>query len=328
MSVSTFRRTSRSRSTRRACHLPWQADRATPCADQWLESSFPGWARSILEDWADGRFDACARSCSRAATMRRSGCITTCASCSGAASSPVPSRWCSTSRGFRATPAAAYARRARQPSPRRSASTRRPGSRASDEPMRCAMASPPLAASGVQGERRQSPRARQPVRRRDRRCSATRLRWRCRHRACACCLPAARRRMSGCTTRSRARAEKSSAQLHAMRSAGSARASTPERGRHRAPSPTPCSASSGPRSFVDPAQVARRRALDASRADAVVLWLTREDEALAWHVPAQRRASRGERHAVAAADRARDGTAATVRWPRSTHSGGATAMSR
>ena len=40
-----------------ACHLPWSADRATPVADQWLESSFPGWARSMLEDWAAGRFD-------------------------------------------------------------------------------------------------------------------------------------------------------------------------------------------------------------------------------------------------------------------------------
>jgi hypothetical protein len=39
------------------CHLPWQVGRATPRADQWLESSFPGWARSILEDWVAGRFD-------------------------------------------------------------------------------------------------------------------------------------------------------------------------------------------------------------------------------------------------------------------------------
>lgn len=44
-------------SGRHICHLPWQADRATPKADGWLESSFPGWSRSILEDWADGRFD-------------------------------------------------------------------------------------------------------------------------------------------------------------------------------------------------------------------------------------------------------------------------------
>jgi hypothetical protein len=39
------------------CHLPWQSGRATPRADQWLESSFPGWARSMLEDWAAGSFD-------------------------------------------------------------------------------------------------------------------------------------------------------------------------------------------------------------------------------------------------------------------------------
>jgi hypothetical protein len=38
-------------------HLPWAVDRATPRADAWLESSFPVAARSILEDWAEGRFD-------------------------------------------------------------------------------------------------------------------------------------------------------------------------------------------------------------------------------------------------------------------------------
>lgn len=41
----------------RSCHLPWVADRATPLADQWLESSFPGWAFSMIEDWATGGFD-------------------------------------------------------------------------------------------------------------------------------------------------------------------------------------------------------------------------------------------------------------------------------
>lgn len=39
-------------------HLPWRADHATPWADRWLESSFPYWARSILEQWHDGAFDA------------------------------------------------------------------------------------------------------------------------------------------------------------------------------------------------------------------------------------------------------------------------------
>ena len=39
------------------CHLPWKTGRATPRADQWLESSFPSLTRSILEDWAEGRFD-------------------------------------------------------------------------------------------------------------------------------------------------------------------------------------------------------------------------------------------------------------------------------
>ncbi len=37
--------------------LAWRLDRPTPRADTWLESRFPRWARSILEDWADGRYD-------------------------------------------------------------------------------------------------------------------------------------------------------------------------------------------------------------------------------------------------------------------------------
>ena len=41
-----------------ALHLPWRADRPVPFADRWLESSFPGWARSIVEDWSTGAFDA------------------------------------------------------------------------------------------------------------------------------------------------------------------------------------------------------------------------------------------------------------------------------
>jgi hypothetical protein len=38
-------------------HLPWRAEGATAWADRWLESGFPGWTRSILEDWHGGRFD-------------------------------------------------------------------------------------------------------------------------------------------------------------------------------------------------------------------------------------------------------------------------------
>lgn len=37
--------------------LSWKLDRPTPCADQWLESKYPCWARSVLEDWAEGRFE-------------------------------------------------------------------------------------------------------------------------------------------------------------------------------------------------------------------------------------------------------------------------------
>ena len=42
---------------RKAVHLPWYCDQPAPMADQWLESSFPGWTRSILQQWAEGRFD-------------------------------------------------------------------------------------------------------------------------------------------------------------------------------------------------------------------------------------------------------------------------------
>jgi hypothetical protein len=37
--------------------LGWNVDRAMPAADRWLESKFPLWARSILQDWADGALD-------------------------------------------------------------------------------------------------------------------------------------------------------------------------------------------------------------------------------------------------------------------------------
>ena len=40
-----------------ACHLPWREGMATPRADQWLEPSFAPWTRSIVEDWAEGRFN-------------------------------------------------------------------------------------------------------------------------------------------------------------------------------------------------------------------------------------------------------------------------------
>jgi hypothetical protein len=39
-------------------HLPWRTSGATPWAGRWLESSFPYWSRSILEQWHDGVFDA------------------------------------------------------------------------------------------------------------------------------------------------------------------------------------------------------------------------------------------------------------------------------
>lgn len=40
-----------------ACHLPWRLDRTAPRARQWIEPSFAPWIWSIVEDWAEGRFD-------------------------------------------------------------------------------------------------------------------------------------------------------------------------------------------------------------------------------------------------------------------------------
>lgn len=37
--------------------LPWNVDRDFPQASQWLESKFPLWAFSVMEDWASGAFD-------------------------------------------------------------------------------------------------------------------------------------------------------------------------------------------------------------------------------------------------------------------------------
>ena len=37
--------------------LPWDIDRPFPHAAQWLESKFPLWAFSVVEDWASGAFD-------------------------------------------------------------------------------------------------------------------------------------------------------------------------------------------------------------------------------------------------------------------------------
>lgn len=38
-------------------HLSWDCHRETPEADQWLESGFAGWLRCIVQDWAEGRFN-------------------------------------------------------------------------------------------------------------------------------------------------------------------------------------------------------------------------------------------------------------------------------
>lgn len=42
---------------RHAGQLPWRLDEPTPRADRWLENKFPAWSRSIVEEWALGRFD-------------------------------------------------------------------------------------------------------------------------------------------------------------------------------------------------------------------------------------------------------------------------------
>jgi len=38
-------------------HLPWRVHEQTAWADQWLESGFPFWSRSILQQWHEGAFD-------------------------------------------------------------------------------------------------------------------------------------------------------------------------------------------------------------------------------------------------------------------------------
>ena len=42
---------------RHAGPLPFDPDRPTPIADQWMESKFAPWARAILEGWAAGDYD-------------------------------------------------------------------------------------------------------------------------------------------------------------------------------------------------------------------------------------------------------------------------------
>lgn len=42
---------------RHAGQLRWLLGEPTPQADRWLESKFPVWSRSIVEQWATGRFD-------------------------------------------------------------------------------------------------------------------------------------------------------------------------------------------------------------------------------------------------------------------------------
>jgi hypothetical protein len=45
-------------STSQLCfHLPWNKNLSTAQADQWLESSFSGFSRSILQDWIEGKFN-------------------------------------------------------------------------------------------------------------------------------------------------------------------------------------------------------------------------------------------------------------------------------
>jgi hypothetical protein len=43
--------------SRPACHLPWRTHRKVTRASAWLEGSFPPWAAGLLEDWSEGRFD-------------------------------------------------------------------------------------------------------------------------------------------------------------------------------------------------------------------------------------------------------------------------------
>lgn len=40
-----------------SCHLPLRDARETTATSRWLESSFPAWAHSILQGWSEGEFD-------------------------------------------------------------------------------------------------------------------------------------------------------------------------------------------------------------------------------------------------------------------------------
>ena len=42
---------------RTSCHLPLRIPADTARSEQWLESSFPPWAHSILQSWWDGEYD-------------------------------------------------------------------------------------------------------------------------------------------------------------------------------------------------------------------------------------------------------------------------------
>lgn len=270
-------------------HLPWQADRATPFADQWLESGFPGWARSIVEDWGAGRFD-CLRTVvfSRGddashrlyyylrELQRRGRLAGPEPQVLDVARIPRDSSRRHTRDALATTAAALGVDATAWQSGIRRANALRDGFAA-------------LAASGLQGEQVNR------LARASLFADVTSLLGDA--AALAVATPRLRVLLAGSAPPderlhdavARAGGEVV-AQLHGYAPARIGERIDPASADVIGAVADAVRASSGPRSFVDPAR-SLTRALDASRADAIVLWLTREDEALAWHVPALRSAS-------------------------------------
>lgn len=267
-------------------HLPWRADRITAFADSWLESSFPGWARSILEDWASGLFDAL-----RAVVFSRGD----------DASQRLYYYVCELQRrGQLGGPEPIVLDVARIP---RESSARH---------TRTALAELATRLDMDDGAWRRGIQRTNALREAFARIAAARsgdgAAW---HRVARASLhadvaPWLRPMQDGVPPRLRvllAGSAPPDERLHdaVARAGGDVVSETHGYGYARlgprldADADDPLAEvarnfhqAAGPRSFADPAQ-RMDAALSAARADAVVLWLTREDEALAWHVPGLRR---------------------------------------
>jgi 2-hydroxyglutaryl-CoA dehydratase, D-component len=271
-------------------HLPWKTTGATPRADRWLESSFPFWVRSILEQWHDGVFDsletvvfsraddASQRLFYYVRELQRRGMLR------GPATHMFDIAFVPRESSVAHTAAAiADLARVLGIEPRRLAEgieranslratlARFAQQRAShgavyERLARAALWSDPTTWIDEIGVPSAGP------------CGARVL--------LAGSVPPDERLHAA--VESAGASVIAEAHVHGLGRLGpavAAQAGTPE----RALAWQLMQASVGPRAFVDRARWIVGR-VGATRADAVVIWLTREDEALAWHVPAQRRA--------------------------------------